>query len=268
MNKIAFLITVYKKERLDFFKKSINSIINQDYGFENINIYLGIDGELTDELNSYITENQDFFYKTILNDSNKGLAYTLNKLIEVLENELYIFRMDSDDICALNRVSKQVDFLDNNNALIVGSNLIEIDEEGKTIREKKMPIGHKEIIKYSITRNPLNHPTVALKKEFFNKVGNYNEAFLKAQDYELWARALKKHIVLANINEPLLYFRVAKDYLVKRNSVSNYINELKISISLMKYFKKYNQLPIILAKFIFRLMPKSVGAYIYKRDRS
>lgn len=268
MEKIAFIITVYKKDNLSFFKESIDSIINQNYGFDNINIYLGIDGELTDELNEYILKNQSKFYKIVRNTENKGLAFTLNRLIEVLEDEVYVFRMDSDDVCTVNRVTEQVNFLASSEALIVGSNLIEIDENGLKIREKKMPISNKEIVNYSISRSPLNHPTVAFKKVFFDKVGVYNESFIKAQDYELWARALKKEIVIANISSPLLYFRITKDYLTKRNSVSNFFNEFKVSISLMNHYRKYIQLPKILTKLIIRLMPPVIGAYFYNKVRN
>ena len=34
--KIAFIITVYKNDKLKYFKEAIDSIVNQDYGFENI----------------------------------------------------------------------------------------------------------------------------------------------------------------------------------------------------------------------------------------
>jgi len=53
MKKIAFIITVYKNDKLEYFKEAIESIINQNYGFWNINIYLGIDGPLSNGLEAY-----------------------------------------------------------------------------------------------------------------------------------------------------------------------------------------------------------------------
>lgn len=102
------MITVYKNDKLEFFAQAIESIVNQDYGFANINIYLGIDGNLPDDIKTYIEENKQYFYKIVQNEQNRGLAYTLNRLIEVLEDEEFVFRMDSDDICNFNRVSKQL----------------------------------------------------------------------------------------------------------------------------------------------------------------
>jgi len=268
MKKIAFIITVYKKDKLDYFKQSINSIVAQDYGFENINIYLGIDGELPVDISSYIEKNSNLFYKVVRNNENLGLAYTLNRLIEVLEGEEYIFRMDSDDICRTDRVTKQLEAFEKDKYLmLLGSNLIEIDEEGKELRKKSMPTDDEIIKKFAVARNPLNHPTVAIKRRFFDIVGCYNEDFIKSQDYELWARALKKGIKISNINEPLLYFRVSSDYMNKRNSLINYINEFKISISLMNHFKMYGQFPKIVAKLLIRIMPSSVGKVVYEKIR-
>jgi len=266
--KIAFIITVYKNDKLDFFKEAIESIVNQDYGFENINIYLGIDGDLYRALEDYMASHKELFYKIVKNDKNRGLAYTLNRLIDVLEDEEYIFRMDSDDICMLERVSKQVEyFQEDKDLLLLGTDLIEIDEEGKELRYKSMPTEKEEIIKFSIARNPFNHPTIAMRKEFFSKVGMYNETILKSQDYELWARALKKGIKCTNISHPLLKFRVASDYMTKRNSIVNYMNEFKISFSLMVHFKRYEQIFKILAKLIIRMMPSFFGKIIYQKIR-
>ena len=267
--KVAFIITVYKNDKLAYFKEAIASIVNQDYGFENIHIYLGIDGDLPDDIKKYIDGNSAYFYKIVQNIVNKGLAFTLNKLIEVLEDELYAFRMDSDDICRLDRVSKQVEaFEKDSELLLIGSDLIEINESGQELRDKKMSTKMNEIIKFSIARNPFNHPTVAMKKEFFTVVGKYNEQFLKSQDYELWARALINGIKATNVSEPLLYFRVTNDYMNKRNAFINYINEFKISMSLVKHFKMYSQIPKVFAKLLVRIMPSSIGKFVYKKIRS
>jgi len=267
MKKIAFIITVYKNDKLEYFKQAIESIVNQDYGFANMNIYLGIDGAIPDDIKEYIESNSTYFYKIVQNESNKGLAFTLNRLIDILEEE-YIFRMDSDDICMLHRVSKQVEvFEKDSDLLLVGSELIEINEYGQEFRAKKMPTKMNEIIRFSIARNPFNHPTVAMRKEFFEVVGKYNEEFLKSQDYELWGRALISGIKATNISEPLLYFRVTSDYMNKRNAFVNYIYEFKISMCLVKYFKMYGQFPKVCAKLLVRMMPSSIGKIVYKNMR-
>ena len=227
-----------------------------------------MDGELSGQVESYIKKNSGVFYKILRYKKNHGLAYVLNRLISSLEVEKYVFRMDADDVCRNDRVSKQLDAFENDKDLMVlGSDLVEINERGRELRIKKMPVDCLVIKKFSISRNPLNHPTVAMRKEFFDIVGIYNENFLKSQDYELWARALKKGVKITNLNEPLLYFRVSSDYVKKRNLYVNSINEFKVSVGLMVYFKTYSQFPKILAKLLVRFMPYNVGKFMYKMLR-
>ena len=45
-----------------------------------------------------------------------------------------------------------------------------------------------------------------LKANFFSNYGLYNETFRRAQDYELWLRALKKGARFGALNKPLIYY--------------------------------------------------------------
>jgi hypothetical protein len=265
MEKVAFIISVYNKDILRYFKQSIESIINQDYGFENINIYLGIDGVISNDILQYIKVNSKYFYKTFQNKENYGLAYTLNRIINNLEGENYIFRMDSDDICRKDRVTKQLSELQKDkDLLLIGSSVIEIDEKHRFLRKKNMPVSMKEIINYAIVRSPFNHPTIAVKKAFFQQVGVYNEVYKKAQDYELWSRALMKNIKMKNINDDLVYFRISVNYLDKRNSLEGIQREFLISLRLMIFFKKYWLFYKIILKTLIRVSPKFISNIAYR----
>lgn len=268
IEKIAFIVSVYGNDRLELFKKSIESIVNQSYGFKNINIYLGIDGDIEEAIQNYIHTHKDLFYKIITNETNNGLAYTLNALIGCLECEQFIFRMDADDLCRSDRADKTIHkFLNDKELMLVGSDVLEIDASGKPLSYKKMPSSTKEILRYSISRNPFNHPTVCVRREFFDLVGTYDKRLEKSQDYDLWARALMKGISCSNINEPLVYFRQDEQFVARRNLPENILIELKISLRLMRFFGRYGHLPIILSKSLIRLLPSRVGAFFYRLIR-
>ena len=269
MKNVSFLITVYKNDKVEYFKEAVSSIVEQEYAFSHIHIYLGIDGPVSEDISNYISRHRGLFYKIMENKTNRGLAYTLNRLIESLEDEEYIFRMDSDDICRKDRIRKTLEkFESDRNLLFVGSDMIEIDREGKKLFYKKMPESTEEILRYSVTRNPFNHPTVAFRKSFFATVGLYRESLLKSQDYELWARALKKGAGCTNISEALVFFRRTESFMVKRNSWRNSLSELKVSLDLMVSFNQYGQLPKIVAKFVLRLLPAWFGEKAYARLRA
>ena len=170
VKKVAFIITVYKGDKLPYFKKAIETIINQDYGFENINIYLGVDGDLPKDIDNYITTNDKLFFKIIRNNANKGLAFTLNKLIDSLEEEDFAFRMDSDDVCYLDRVSKQVNFMNANpKVLISGGSIEEFSEEEGVKMIRQYPKNTLEAKKYIYKASVFAHPAVCFKKDFFAK---------------------------------------------------------------------------------------------------
>ncbi len=268
IEKVAFIISTYNNDSLKLFKKSIESIVNQSYGFENINIYLGIDGDIEEGIHNYIHTHKHLFYKIITNETNNGLAYTLNALIGSLECEQFVFRMDADDLCRSDRVDKTIQKFQNEKELmLVGSDILEIDASGRPLSYKKMPSSTKEIVRYSISRNPFNHPTVCVRRKFFDLVGTYDKRLGKSQDYDLWARALMKGISCSNINEPLVYFRQDEQFVARRNLPENILIELKISLRLMRFFGKYSQLPIILSKSLIRLLPSRAGIFFYRLTR-
>ena len=69
--------------------------------------------------------------KIVRNESNKKLAYTLNHCLEIAKGK-YIARMDADDICFPDRLSKQVKFLDQHKEYaVVGGGIIPYDDSGE-----------------------------------------------------------------------------------------------------------------------------------------
>jgi len=38
--------------------------------------------------------------------------------------------------------------------------------------------------------NPIPHPTVAIRRTVFKRIGNYNESLNRCEDFDLWIRAL------------------------------------------------------------------------------
>lgn len=267
--KIAYLMSVYSGDNINFFELAIDSIINQELSKDvDLRIYLGIDGEISSEFKDTILKYNKFIFKIVKSEKNIGLAGILNLIINNLNNEDFLFRMDSDDISFPNRTQLQIDFLSKNpDCLAVGSSFKEINELNKVIGFKKA-FSSKEISSKAFYRNPFNHPTMALRGDFFNLVGMYNPRLKKSQDYELWLRALNMGFKMENIKEPLLLFRVSNGFYKKRNSFQNSSNEFIISFNFIKKRKKYKFLPIIILKLIIRLLPQNFSKIIYKIIRN
>jgi hypothetical protein len=268
--KVAFLITVYKNDKIDFFKQAIKSIVNQDYGFDNINIYLGIDGDLTYDKDRYIQNNNKYFYKILKNNNNQGLAVTLNKLINSLEEEEYIFRMDSDDICKIDRVKSQVDFMNKKSFLdICGSNIEIIDNlSNLTNKIIKYPNTHDECFDFFKKRDPLAHPSVCFRKSYFEKAGYY-PIVKKNQDTLFWAEGFLNNCKFGNLNKVGLQFRQSDDFFKRRGNINNLYVLLKNRFKI-NYKLKFGLMSYIYAisYFILQLMPSVIKTFIYKRLRN
>jgi hypothetical protein len=264
MKKVAFIITVYKGDKLPYFKTAIESIVNQDYGFENINIYLGVDGSLSVEINKYIESNSKLFYKVLRNQTNRGLAFTLNMLITNLEKESLIFRMDSDDICYLDRVSKQVLFMNSNpNILISGGSIEEFSDKEGVITSRTYPKNSNEAISYIYKASIFAHPCVCFNKLFFDKGFTYDASHKFSQDVELWFRALKHGIEVGNIEDVLLQLRV-QDNFYKRRSHKKAFGEFMIYYKgILSNYGVSLKLIFPFLRFLFRLFPVFLVEKIY-----
>jgi len=264
MKKTAFIVTVYKNDKLEFFTQAVESIINQNYGFENINIYLGIDGELPDETANYIESNRDIFYKVVQNETNRGLAYTLNRLIEILEDEEYIFRMDSDDICKLDRVVKQVAFMEQHKEIsIVGGAIEEFGEDGRVKMTRTYPKTTKEAKKFIAKASIFAHPAVCFRKAFFDAGFKYSEQYRFSQDLALWYEALANGFEVSNIDDVVLQLRVTNDF-YKRRSYKKAFGEFGIYYNGIKKLYGYNWRVVYpLARLVTRLMPVGIVKIIY-----
>lgn len=264
LKKIAFIITVYKKDKLEFFKQAVESILKQDYGFENINIYLGIDGELPDDTANYIESNKEHFHHIVQNESNKGLAFTLNRLIEILEDEEYVFRMDSDDICKLDRVGKQVRFMEQHkNISIIGGAIEEFGENGIVKMTRTYPKTTKEAKQFISKASIFAHPAVCFRKTFFEKGFKYSEQYRFSQDLALWYDALANGFEVSNLDDVVLQLRVTKDF-YKRRSYKKAFGEFGIYYNGIKKLYGFSwRLVYPIARLVTRLMPVGLVKIVY-----
>lgn len=198
---ISVVMPLYNP-RHDHLNECINSLLDQDFkNFELIVVddsHKNIDNK---ELFKSFPADRIQYYR---NEKPLGLQASLNFAIKNAKGA-FIARMDGDDVCQKNRLSTQINFLEENpNISIVGSNCITIDSKGSVVGKRSYPFRKKDILN-SFT-SPLAHPSVMFQKNFFDKFGFYNENF-EIEDWELWFRTLKMGGEIFNIQEDLLKLR-------------------------------------------------------------
>lgn len=229
--KISVLLPVYNAEK--YLKESIESILNQT--FKDFELIIINDGS-TDESENIIQSFDDSRVKYFLNETNLGLINTLNKGIELSEGK-YIARMDADDICSLNRLEKQYNYLEQNTKVVLcGSWAKTIDEFGLTTGRIRR-IDSNELIRVNMLfTTPFIHPTVMIRKEVIVKF-LYNEDAKHCEDMELWIRISQiGEYQFYNIPDYLLYYRIH----LSNISVINYsFQTVKRKQLLKPYIEKF-----------------------------
>ena len=152
--------------------------------------------------------NSDSRIKLIQNHKNIGLPASLNKGILCASGD-YIARTDADDISISTRFQKQITFMEKHSSVdVLGTGAEIIDKKGDSYGYINMIENHSEIIKNISGKNLFFHPSVMIKKSFFDKVGLYEESLRKGQDLELWIRGLGFGAKYHNLKSPEIKYRI------------------------------------------------------------
>jgi GT2 family glycosyltransferase len=155
--------------------------------------------------------------KRIVNAENLGVAGSLRLGLAACSYKR-IARMDSDDIMVLDRLEKQMAWLDDHpEAVMVGAQMIMFKDDNPG---SQTATAHPVRIDMDTFTNPnpdilphgkfwiMNHPTLMFRKSAILEVGNYNPDYDGIEDYELELRILQKFGVLYNIPEALVLYRL------------------------------------------------------------
>ena len=218
---ISVLMSVYAKENPAYFKKALESIINQT--LQPDEILLIKDGALTKELEAVITEvteqisenGSKIVFRTHAFEENVKLGRALRKGVELCEHE-FVARMDTDDIACSDRLKKQYDYMvEHETVTALGGYMEEFCDDESFTRVKTIPIDAQSIRRYAKYRNPLNHMTVMFRRRAILEVGNYRHyPFL--EDYDLWGRLLAAGYQIENLPEVLARARVGNELYGRR----------------------------------------------------
>lgn len=208
-------------------KYALNSVVPYLRGGNRLAIYL--DG--VDSKDFFLS--QDFLgvddAHIIQSYENKGLACGINELLRWGHEQgaKYFFRMDADDISLPRRFTEQLAFMESNPTVdLCGSNIIEFEgdegwSEGRKIGERRVPCSSGAIVSGLVRTSTMNHPSVCFRyaslKNHFPSFEVYSTNAGLAEDYQLWLDLAAKGFQFANLPEPLLAFRVSKDFYRRRS---------------------------------------------------
>lgn len=165
---VSVIIPTYNRGRLIL--DSVNSVLNQTY--KNIELIV-VDDCSTDDTKEIIESINDFRIKYIKLEKNSGACVARNSGIERATGEFIAFN-DSDDLWIPEKICRQLDFLNKNNADIVLCKMECRTPENKFIHnfpniEKDKQISFIELLKYnSASTQTLFGKTECLKNIMFD----------------------------------------------------------------------------------------------------
>jgi glycosyltransferase involved in cell wall biosynthesis len=264
----AVIMTLYRSDDLGYFELALRSIESQQMN-GTIRIYLCVDGPISADRETYLAANGKRFYKIIRNKVNAGLAVSLNRLIDVLEDENLVFRMDGDDISHPMRVAKQAAYMATHPEIsLVGCQALDINEHGEVIGERRYATDPDAVSRLMGRMTSILHPTFCIRSSVFRDPAiRYPNAYL-TEDAAFLVVMIGKGHQIANLDETLFSWRVASDFFVRRSDPKRGLAELV-------WFGKATHLHhgfvsgkyiYPLSRFIIRCLPHTVVRWLYRSN--
>lgn len=242
--------------RAKFLSEAIDSVLLQSFKDWELIIIDDNSTDNTEELIKKYQENDERI-KYFKNEVNLGIAKSRNKALENSQGK-YIAVLDSDDIWFdSDKLKKQFEILEKDNYVLVGSGVMEIDEDGLEKRCYLNPNSNEKIRKRFLYRNPFAHSSVMFDRESALDVGGYRENFLVGEDYDLFLRlGLKGKLI--NINDFLIKYRIHS----QNECAQKKLQALKNNLQIIKQYK--NKYPNFYLAYLRRLFRLGVGHILFR----
>jgi Predicted glycosyltransferases len=262
---VAVIMTLYRADPLDAFELALSSLENQTLE-ATIRVYLCVDGPLPESHEVWLEQNATRFHKVLRNETNLGLARSLNRLIDLLEDEEFVFRMDGDDISLPSRFERQIELMCAEPDLgLCGCQAIDIDDDGKELAPRKFPVTPEET-RHRLSRiTPVLHPTFCIRRTILrNPKMRYPDAYL-CEDLAFLVTLTGAGHSISNHPETLFKWRTGKNFFKRRQDarrgwveMSWYFRALRANGRL---FSPQAVFPVL--RFIMRILPQSWIVWLY-----
>ena len=212
MKKVSVIIPVYNSSK--HIKECIESVINQTY--KNIEIIV-VDDASSDNSTEIIKNINDSRINILQLKQNVGVATARNKGIKESTGD-YICFLDSDDYWALDKLEKQVKFIETNNYTFIYAGYEFLKNNKTHVAHVPLSINYSQALK----NTTIFTSTVMFNMRILKKEDIFMPNIKRGQDTATWWKVLKKGITAYGINEPLSIYRVGE-----KSLSSNKIKALK-----------------------------------------
>ena len=245
--KVSIITATYNSAK--YIASSLNSIFNQDY--KDIECII-IDGDSKDQTKSIIETYQiKNLNITLVSEADNGIYDALNKGIKLATGDLIGFVHSDDNLASPHIISELVLAIKEKQAFGIYGDLQYVSQldTSKLIRDWKSCVFSKSLLKKGWMPP---HPTLFLKKEVYQKHGNFNQNYKISADYDFMLRVLKDktlkfvylpHVIIkmrvggaSNKNLKNIIQKTKEDYrVITSNKIGNWVTLF------LKNFNKFKQ---------------------------
>lgn len=222
MKKISVIIPIHNSSK--HIKECLESVINQTY--KNIEIIV-VDDASKDNSLEVVKNIKDNRIKIIELKENVGAGKSRNKGIEEATGD-YICFLDSDDYWLLDKIDRQIKFIEENNYIFIYGGYDYL----KNGRRKKAKVPKSMNYNQLLKNHAIFTSTVMLNMSYLKKEEIYMPDIKRGQDYGAWWNILKKGITAYAITDTIAIYRVGE------KSLSS--NKFKAIERTWKLFKREN----------------------------
>lgn len=182
--RVTVLMAVYNGEK--YLRDAMESVLKQSYrDFE----FLIINDASKDKTVSIIESCGDSRIRLVHNESNLGLAVTLNRGLDMIKTE-FVARMDCDDVCHPQRFEWQVGFMDDHPECGMSGTWLRTFELRGQQGISRYPETPDDVRVNQFFSSPVAHPTLIMRKAMLDRHGLcYNPHFSRTEDFDLCTRA-------------------------------------------------------------------------------
>lgn len=231
---VSIIVPCYNQGK--YIKECLDSIVNQT--FKDYEVII-VDDCSTDNsldiikqyINNYNNSNNNDTFKLISHTTNKGVVTARNNAIAKAQGK-YIYPLDADDKIDSSCLEKLYKAIENNKGDIITTRVGLFGEKTGEMYLHNPTTYHLANINCLVN-------SALFRKDDFNKVGGYDEAFnCGLEDYDLWLNmVIKNKLKIYKIPEILFFYRI-KDKKESRNAIQTEQYRKTTKSNLLKKYPK------------------------------
>lgn len=265
MLPISVVIPVYHKVPPDQFRTALESVRDQTEPASEIVVVA--DGPLTPELDAVVDafDASPARLQVVRLAVNGGTAVGMQAGIEAA-TQPWIARQDADDVSLPERFERCRPLLESGRYDLVGGAMYEFEgTPDNVVAVRRMPETPQAIRRAVKSNNPINNPTIILRRSAVEAVGGVREVYLM-EDYDLVARMIAAGSDAFNTQEPLVLFRTDGMFTRRRGDrVAQAEREMQSTLHELGLVSRPRMVVNRVLRSLIRRLPSGLFAWLYAR---